>query len=97
MVLENKLGITNSSELAREEERLSKKRALELFETQRFNTMEAGTFKALKEIHKYLFQDVYDFAGELRTRFRFLPKLCILQKVCLRTHIACQQAERKSE
>lgn len=79
MVLENKLGITNSSELAREEERLSKKRALELFETQRFNAMETGTFKALKEIHKYLFQDVYDFAGELRTvniakgNFRFAP------------------------
>lgn len=79
MVLENKLGITNSSELAREEERLSKKRALELFETQRFNAMNAGTFKALKEIHKYLFQDVYDFAGELRTvniakgNFRFAP------------------------
>ena len=79
MVLENKLGITNSSELAREEERLSKKRALELFETQRFNAMEAGTFKALQEIHKYLFQDVYDFAGELRTvniakgNFRFAP------------------------
>lgn len=79
MVLENKLGITNSSELAREEERLSKKRALELFETQRFNAMKAGTFKALKEIHKYLFQDVYDFAGELRTvniakgNFRFAP------------------------
>lgn len=79
MVLENKLGITNSSELAREEERLSKKRALELFETQRFNAMEAGTFKVLKEIHKYLFQDVYDFAGELRTvniakgNFRFAP------------------------
>lgn len=79
MVLENKLGITNSSELAREEERLSKKRALELFETQRFNAMKAGTFKTLKEIHKYLFQDVYDFAGELRTvniakgNFRFAP------------------------
>lgn len=79
MVLENKLGITNSSELAREEERLSKKRALELFETQRFNAMKAGTFKALQEIHKYLFQDVYEFAGELRTvniakgNFRFAP------------------------
>lgn len=79
MVLENKLGITNSSELAREEERLSKKRALELFETQRFNAMEAGTFKSLQEIHKYLFQDVYEFAGELRTvniakgNFRFAP------------------------
>ena len=79
MVLENKLGITNSSELAREEERLSKKRALELFETQRFNAMKAGTFKALQEIHKYLFQDLYDFAGELRTvniakgNFRFAP------------------------
>lgn len=79
MVLENKLGITNSSELAREEERLSKKRALELFETKRFNAMKAGTFKALQEIHKYLFQDVYEFAGELRTvniakgNFRFAP------------------------
>lgn len=79
MVLENKLGITNSSELAREEERLSKKRALELFETQRFNAMKAGTFKALQEIHKYLFQDVYEFAGKLRTvniakgNFRFAP------------------------
>ena len=79
MVLENKLGIINSSELAREEERLSKKRALELFETQRFNAMKVGTFKTLKEIHKYLFQDVYDFAGELRTvniakgNFRFAP------------------------
>ena len=79
MVLENKLGITNSSEFAREEERLSKKRALELFETQRFNAMKAGTFKALQEIHKYLFQDLYDFAGELRTvniakgNFRFAP------------------------
>ncbi len=79
MVLENKLGITNSSELAREEERLSKKRAIELFETQRFNAMEAGTFAALQEIHKHLFQDVYDFAGELRTvniakgNFRFAP------------------------
>lgn len=79
MVLENKLGITNSSELAREEERLSKKRALELFETQRFNAMKAGTFKALKEIHKCLFQDIYGFAGQLRTiniakgNFRFAP------------------------
>lgn len=79
MVLENKLGITNSSELAREEERLSKKRALELFETQRFNAMEAGTFAALQEIHKHLFQDVYDFAWQLRTvniakgNFRFAP------------------------
>lgn len=79
MVLENKLGITNSSELAREEERLSKKRAIELFETQRFNAMAAGTFAALQEIHKHLFQDVYDFAGQLRTvniakgNFRFAP------------------------
>ena len=79
MVLENKLGITNSSELAREEERLSKQRALELFEAQHFNAMKAGTFKSLQEIHKYLFQDVYDFAGELRTvniakgNFRFAP------------------------
>ena len=63
MVLENKLGIQDASALAREEERLSKKRALELFDNKILDKLEAGTFKSLQEIHRYLFQDIYDFAG----------------------------------
>ena len=79
MVLTNKLGITNAADLAREEERISKKKALALFETGMLNTLEVGTFSALKTIHKYLFEEIYDFAGELRTvnlskgNFRFVP------------------------
>ncbi len=79
MVLENKLGITDAAELAREEERISKKKALSLFETGMLDKLEAGTFPALQSIHKYLFEDIYDFAGELRTvniakgNFRFAP------------------------
>ena len=79
MALENKLGIINATELAREEERISKKKALELFETGLLDTLEAGTFSTLKTIHKYLFEEIYDFAGELRTvniskgSFRFAP------------------------
>ncbi len=79
MVLANKLGITNPAELAREEERISKKKALELFETGMLDKLEAGKFSALKCIHKYLFDEIYDFAGELRTvniskgNFRFAP------------------------
>ena len=67
MALENKLGLTDSAELAREEERISKKKALELFEKEILNTLPAGKFSTLKVIHKYLFEDIYDFAGELRT------------------------------
>ena len=67
MALENKLGLTSSSELAREEERISKKKALELFESGKLDKLEAGTFSALKAIHKYLFDEIYDFAGKLRT------------------------------
>ncbi|WP_428994500.1 protein adenylyltransferase Fic [Enorma phocaeensis] len=67
MTLENKLGIEGDVELAREEERLTKKRALELFENGLLDTFEVGTFAGLSKIHGYLFQDVYDFAGELRT------------------------------
>ena len=66
MVLENKLGIQDASALAREEERLSKKRALELFDNKILDKLEAGTFKSLQEIHRYLFQDIYDFAGKFR-------------------------------
>lgn len=67
MTLENRLGIEGDIELAREEERLTKKRALELFEDGLLDTFEVGTFAGLSKIHGYLFQDVYDFAGERRT------------------------------
>ena len=67
MALENKLNITNDIELAHEEERLTKQRALELFENGMLDTFEAGTFRGLAMIHGYLFQDVYDFAGKMRT------------------------------
>lgn len=67
MALENKLGITDSSELARAEERISKTKALALFETGLLDTFEVGTFKGLAQIHQYLFGDIYDFAGKMRT------------------------------
>ena len=79
MTLENKLGITGQAELAREEERLSKLRALELFEEGVLDELAAGTVTSLFEIHRYLFQDVYPFAGKIRTvniakgDFRFAP------------------------
>lgn len=79
VALENKLGIKDDLELAREEERLTKRRALELFESRLLDSFEVGTFCGLSKIHHYLFQDVYDFAGELRTvniakgAFRFVP------------------------
>ncbi|MBQ9767293.1 MAG: Fic family protein [Lachnospiraceae bacterium] len=79
MALENKLGIENSAELAREEERISKKKAIDLFEKGLLDQMHAGTFSSLKSIHKYLFEDIYDFAGNVRRvniskgNFRFAP------------------------
>ena len=79
MALENKLGIKSSAELAREEERISKKKAVELFENGMLEKLEAGKFQTLCEIHKYLFDDIYDFAGIIRTvnlskgNFRFAP------------------------
>ena len=79
MALENKLGITNSTELAREEERISKKKAVELFESGSLDKLAPGRFASLQAIHKALFEDIYDFAGELRTvnlakgNFRFAP------------------------
>ena len=66
MILENKLNITDQAELAREEERISKKRAKEMFENGYLNTLEPGTFESLKKIHKYLFGEIYEFAGKLR-------------------------------
>ena len=79
MTLENKLGITNSSELAREEERISKTRAIELFDTDYLSSLKSGTFDALSKIHAFLFSDIYNFAGQIRTvniakgNFRFAP------------------------
>jgi len=79
VALDNKLGITDSAELAREEERISKKKAIYLFESGYLDTLEAGTFKALSEIHRVLFEDIYDFAGKIRdvniakSNFRFAP------------------------
>ena len=67
MVLQNKLGITNSVELAKEEERISKKKALDLFDTTVLEKYPVGSFAQLTAIHKYLFEDIYDFAGKVRT------------------------------
>ena len=67
MALENKLGLDNSTDLAREEERISKKKAVELFENGILDQLEAGKFSSLRLIHKYLFEDIYDFVGEIRT------------------------------
>jgi cell filamentation protein len=65
-MLENKLGITDSTELARMEEKISKQKALEMFESGFFETLELGTYKSLAMIHQYLFDEIYDFAGKLR-------------------------------
>ena len=65
-MLENKLGITNEIELAKEEERITKIKALELFDTNKINEFEVGTFKGLSKIHEYLFSDIYGFAGKIR-------------------------------
>lgn len=79
MALENKLGITDSATLARIEEKLSKEKAVKLFELGILDKQKAGSFQALAEIHKYLFEDIYDFAGKIRTvniakgGFRFAP------------------------
>lgn len=78
-MLDNKLNITDSAELARVEERISKRKAVDLFEKHLLNTFEVGTFKGLQAIHKYLFEDIYPFAGQIRKvniakgNFRFAP------------------------
>lgn len=80
-MIENKLGVTDGAELAREEERISKSKAMQLFESGDLDTMEAGTYETLTKIHRYLFGDIYEFAGELRKvniakgNFRFVPLL----------------------
>ena len=79
MALENKLGLTSSADLAREEERLSKKKAVGLFENGALDALPAGKFSTLQTIHKYLFEDIYNFAGKLRAvnlakgNSRFVP------------------------
>ena len=88
--MDNKLGITNQSELAREEEKITKLKALELFDSKKINDFEVGTFKGLSQIHRYLFEDVYSFAGKIRKvniakgNFRFASVLYledILKKI----------------
>jgi len=79
MILQNKLGIDNQVELAKEEEKLSKQKAKELFDSGNIDKVEVGTFKGLSYIHNYLFEDIYDFAGKIRDvniskgDFRFAP------------------------
>lgn len=78
-MLDNKLEITNEIELAKEEERITKLKALELFDTNRINEFEVGTYKGLSSIHNFLFSEIYDFAGKMRNvniakgNFRFVP------------------------
>ena len=67
MTLKNKLGISNSVQLAEAEEKISKEKAALLFDTRLIDTFEVGTFKGLSDIHRYLFEDIYDFAGKIRT------------------------------
>lgn len=79
MILENKLSITDAAELARVEEKISKKKEIELFESGYLNSLNAGTFETLSKIHGYLFDDIYNFAGKIRDvnmakgNFRFAP------------------------
>ena len=85
MLLNNKLGITDAIELAHQEELLTKKRAIELWQNDILSTFEVGTFNGLAAIHHYLFQDIYDFAGKIRTvniakgNFRFAPVLYLTE------------------
>ena len=87
MVITNRLGITDSPTLAREEERISKKAATTLFEKNLLNDMPSGTWTTLQKIHTILFQDIYDFAGALRSvniakgNFRFVPVMYLAEAV----------------
>ncbi len=87
MAMENKLNITDSAELARAEENLSKQRAIQLFENGLLDDMVAGSLDSLQQIHKHLFQDVYDFAGEIRNvniakgSFRFVPVMYLAESL----------------
>lgn len=90
MTLDNKLNITNQVELSRSEEKISKQKAKQLFETREINQIEIGTFAGLAHIHRYLFEDIYEFAGKIREvniakgNFRFAPLMYLQQAL---THI----------
>lgn len=87
MVLKNKLNITNQVELNKQEELVSKKKAQKLFDSGKIDAIEVGTFAGLKQIHKYLFGDIYDFAGKMRDvniskgNFRFAPVMYLAQSL----------------
>ncbi|WP_316354700.1 protein adenylyltransferase Fic [Candidatus Trichorickettsia mobilis] len=87
MVLENKLNITNQIELSRSEEKISKQKAKQLFDTEEINKIEVGTFAGLAHIHRILFEDIYDFAGKIREvniakgNFRFVPLMYLKQSL----------------
>lgn len=87
MLLQNKLNISDTAELARVEEKVSKRKALELFESGYLDSLDAGTFQALAEIHKYLFNEIYDFAGKIREvniakgNFRFAPVMYLKEAI----------------
>ncbi len=87
MILKNKLGIENSAELREAEEKISKLRAKEIFEKNIYDTFETGTFKGLSDIHRFIFGDIYDFAGKIRNvniskgSFRFAPVIYIQEAI----------------
>ena len=87
MVLENKLNITDQVELNKAEEKISKIKAKKLFDSGKIEKIKVGTFAGLKQIHRYLFKDIYDFAGKLRTvniakgNFRFAPVMYLAQSL----------------
>ena len=87
MVLQNKLNITNQVELNKQEELISKKKAQKLFDSGKIDTIKVGTFSGLKQIHKYLFGDIYEFAGKMRDvniskgNFRFAPVMYLAQSL----------------
>ncbi len=87
MVLANKLNITNQVELGRAEEKISKQKAKQLFDTEEINKTEVGTFVGLAQIHRILFEDIYDFAGKIREvnlakgHFRFAPLMYLKQSL----------------
>ena len=87
MVLENKLNITNQVELGRAEEKISKQKVKQLFDTEEINKIEVGTFAGLAQIHRILFEDIYDFAGKIRevniakANFRFAPLMYLKQSL----------------
>lgn len=87
MVLENKLNITNQVELNKLEEKISKEKAISLFDSGKIDKIKVGTFAGLKQIHKYLFEDIYEFAGKIRNvniakgNFRFAPVMYLEQSL----------------